>query len=73
MKNHGKDINNIIRSFETHKSKYQKVVLDLKFIKTCKKAELIPTFTNVRLSVKHESAKLTNRISIMGELRMGEL
>ena len=71
-KKHGKDINNIIRSFETLKTKYQKVVLDLKSIKTCKKEELIPSFANVRLSVKHKSAKLTNQISITGELRMGE-
>ena len=62
-KKHGKDIYNIIRSFETLKTKYQKVILDLKFIKTCKKEELIPTFANVRLSVKHGSAKLKKRIS----------
>ena len=62
-KKHGKDIHNIIRSFETLKIKYLKVILDLKFIKTCIKEELITTFTNVRLSVKHESAKLKKRIS----------
>ena len=62
-KKHGKDINSIIRSFEILKTKYQRVVLDLKFIKTCKKEELIPTFANVRLSVKHGSAKLKKRIS----------
>ena len=57
-KKYGKDINNIIRSFETPKTKYQKVVLDLKFIKICKIEELIPTFANVCLSVKHGNAKL---------------
>ena len=62
-KKHGKDINNIIRSFETLKTRYQKVVLDLKLIKTCKKEELIPKFANVRLSVKYGSAKLKKRIS----------
>ena len=45
------------------KTKYQKVVLDLKFIKTCKKEELIPTFANIRLSVRHGSAKLKKPIS----------
>ena len=55
---HGKDIYNIIRSFETLKTKYKKVILDLKYIKTCKKEELIRTFANVCLSVKHGSAKL---------------
>ena len=62
-KEHGKDINNIIRSFETLKTMYQKVVLYLKFIKTCKMEELIPTFANVRLTVKHGSAKLEKTIS----------
>ena len=62
IKKHGKDIYNMIRSFETLKTKYQKVILDLKFIKTCKKEELIPTFANVRLSLKHGSAKLKKRI-----------
>ena len=62
-KKHGKDIYNIIRSFETLKTKYQNVILDLKFIKPCKKEELILTFGNVRLSVKHGSAKLKKRIS----------
>ena len=42
---------------------YQKVVLYLKFIKTCKMEELIPTFANVRLTVKHGSAKLEKTIS----------
>ena len=31
------------------KTKYQRVILDLKFIKTCKKEELVPTFANVGL------------------------
>ena len=62
-KKHGKDIYNIIRSFKALKTKYQKLILDLKFIKSCKKEELIPTFGNVRLSVKHGSAKLKKRIS----------
>ena len=62
-KKHGKGIYNIIGSFETLQTKYQKVILNLKFIKTCKKEELFPTFANVRLSVKHGSAKLKKRIS----------
>ena len=45
------------------KTKYQRVILDLKFIKTCKKEELVSTFANVRLSVKHGSAKLKKRTS----------
>ena len=61
-KKHGKGIYNIIRSFETLKIKYQKVILNLKFIKTCKKEGLFPTFANVRLSVKHGSAKLKKQI-----------
>ena len=42
---------------------HQKVVLDLKFIKTCKMEELISTFAYVRFSVKYGSAKLKEPIS----------
>ena len=41
-KKHGKYIYSIIRSLKTLKTKYQKVILDLKFIKKCKKEELVP-------------------------------
>ena len=61
-KKYGKKINNIIRSFETLKTKYRKVVLDLRFIKTCKKEELTTTFAKVRFPVKPGSAKLKKRV-----------
>ena len=46
-----------------HIKKYQKVVLDLAFIKICKKEELILTFAKLDLSVIHGSPKLKKRIS----------
>ena len=45
-KKDGKYIYNIIRSLKTLKTKYQKAILDLKFIKTSKKEELIPRYQN---------------------------
>ena len=45
-KKDGKYIYNIIRSLKTLKAKYQKAILDLKFIKTSKKEELIPRYQN---------------------------
>ena len=46
-----------------HIKKYQKVVLDLAFIKICKKEELILTFAKLDLSVIHGSPKLKKRIN----------
>ena len=62
-KKHGKDIYDIVRSFETLKTKFEKVTLDIKFIKTCKREGLIPTFANVRLSIKQQNPKRKGRIS----------
>ena len=45
------------------KTKFEKVTLDIKLIKTCKREGLIPTFANVRLSIKQQSPKLKKRIS----------
>ena len=72
-KKHGKDIYDINRSFETLKTRFEKVTLDVKFIKTCKRECLIPTFANARLSIKQQNLKLKMRISIIfleNELQM---
>ena len=45
-KKHGKAIYDISRSFETLITKFVKVTLYIKFIKTCKREGLIPTFVN---------------------------
>ena len=53
----------MVRSFENLKTKFEKVTLDIKFNKICKREGLIPTFANVRLSIKHQNLKLKKRIS----------
>ena len=40
-----------------------KVQTDIKFIKVCKQKNLIPTFENVKLSLKHNNNKLKKRIA----------
>ena len=57
-KKHGKDIFTIIKSFEPAKAKYTKILLDIKFIKTCKQEHIIPTFANIKLSIKGKNNKL---------------
>ena len=64
-KKHEKDIYDINRSFETLKTRFEKVTLDVKFIKTCKRECLFPTFANARLSIKQQNLKLKKRISII--------
>ena len=53
----------IVRSFERLKTKYMKTVADIKFIKSCKIANAIPTFANVNLSTQYGSYKLKKRIA----------
>ena len=48
----------IVRSFEQLKTIYMKTVEDIKFIKSCKTANVIPTFANVNLSTQCGSYKL---------------
>ena len=61
---HGKDVYNIIRSFETLKTKYQKVVLDLIFIKTYRKEDLIPTFADFFIIENSTTYSCTSLIQI---------
>ena len=62
-KKHGQDMVTIVRSFEQLKMKYMKKVADIKFIKSCKTANIIPTFANVNLSTQYGSYKLKKRIA----------
>ena len=45
----GKDMVTIVQSYEQLKAKYMKTVADIKFIKSCKIANIMPTFANVNL------------------------
>ena len=55
---HGQDIIALLRCYKSLKTKYMKVQSDIKFIKSCKKESLIPTFTKVNLSIKNANRKL---------------
>ena len=71
-KNYGQEILKIAKSFENLKTKYVKVVDDIRFIKSCKNENIIPAFAKVNLSVKHGNYKLqlrTTRIVMETELQ----
>ena len=55
---HGQDVIKIVRSYESLKTKYMKVKADIKFVKSCKKENLIPTFAKVNLAIKNGSKKI---------------
>ena len=57
-KKRGKDILSQVRSLENLKTRYMKVQTDIKFIKVCKQENLILTFANVKLSLRHNNNKL---------------
>ena len=52
-----------VTSFEKLKTKFEKVTSDIKSIKICKRGGLIPTFANVRLSIKQQNHKLKRCVS----------
>ena len=62
-KKHGQEIIRIVRSFENLKTKYVKVAADIRFIKSCRNENIIPTFAKVNLSLKHGTYKLQLRIA----------
>ena len=58
-KKHGQDV----RSYESLKAKYMKVKADIKFVKSCKKENYIPTFAKVNLVINNGSGNLKLRIA----------
>ena len=62
-KRYGQEIIRIVRSFENLKTKHVKVAADIRFIKSCKNENTIPTFAKVNLSLKHGNYKLQLRIA----------
>lgn len=57
-RNHKEDIIMLVRRYESLKSKYMKVQSDIKFIKSWKKENLIPTFAKVNLCITNVNQKL---------------
>ena len=62
-KKHGQNVTTVIRSLEQMQTKYMKLNADIKFIKSCKKENLIPTFAKVNVSIKSGSYKLKRQIA----------
>ena len=54
-KKHGQDILSHVRLLENLKTKSMKNEAVIKFIKLCKQENLIPTFVNIKLSLKHNN------------------
>ena len=59
---YGQDIVKIARKLEDLLTKHQKNGLDIKFIKTCKRENLTPTFATVNLAIKHGTMQLKKKI-----------
>ena len=38
----------VVKSFEDFKTKYEKILFGIKFMKTCRQGNLLPTFAKVR-------------------------
>ena len=55
----------MVRSLLKLQTKYGKVLADIKFIKTCKKERLIPTYAKVNMSITNATHKLRRKISLL--------
>ena len=60
---HGQDRVKIARNLEDFLTKHQKNALDIKFIKTYKKENLVPTFATVNLAINHGTMQLEKKIA----------
>ena len=63
IKKHGQDIYKLAKTLEDKIIKHRKVKLDIIFIKQCKKENIITTFENVNVSIKHGTYKLKKKIA----------
>ena len=59
--NHGRLVLENVRSLEKAKSKWFKISKDIKFIKTCKIENLLPTFAKVKLAIKSGNKKIQQK------------
>ena len=60
-KKHGEDTLIVTRTLEDLKTQLMKTEADIHFIKTCKRENIIPTFAEVKLSIKHGNKKLHSK------------
>ena len=57
-KKYGQDIIRVARKLEDLINKHIKIQLDINFIKTCKRKDLIPTFAKENVAIDHGTQKL---------------
>ena len=58
----------VVRDFEQKKTKFEKLVDDIAFIKLCKKEKLIPTHAKVNVSMRKLKRKIA-RLLMEAELQ----
>ena len=61
-KKHGHNLIKAVQDFEQKKTKFEKLVADIAFIKLCKKEQLIPTFAKVNVSIRNGTYKVKRKI-----------
>ena len=62
-KKHGHELINVVRDFEQKKTKFEKLVADIAFIKLRKKEQLFPTLAKVNVSIRNGTHKLKRKIA----------
>ena len=62
-KKHGQSVLNVVMKLKNIKTSIIKLQEDIKFIKSCKRENLILTFANVKLAIKTDNTKLKKKIS----------
>ena len=62
-KKHGQDLVKVLRNLEQMKTKFAKLDANIVFINLCKKEQLIPTFTKVKVSIQNGPYKLKGKIT----------
>ena len=54
-----------VRELESLMSRYIRLINDIKYIKSCKRDDIIPTFARVSNSVVKNNRKLNNKVSVL--------
>ena len=62
-KKHGEEILRVARKMEDLTNKHTKTQLNINFTKISKKEDIMPTFANVNVAIKHGTQKLKMKIA----------
>ena len=60
-KKHGHELIKVVRDLEQKKTKFEKLVADIAFIKLRKKEQLFPTLAKVNISIRNCTYKLKRK------------